>query len=285
MRLGKIQRTGNTNKANHCASSSFIPLILLILLAPPALAQANSSVYIEELTWKEVEARLSAGRTIAIIPTGATEQEGPHMVIGKRNTVARYTAGEIAIKLGNALVAPVIPYAPSGRIYPPEGHMKFAGTMSTTNLTYQMVLEDAARSLKQHGFRMICFIGDGAGSQLIQSQVATKLNEEWRSDGVKVLNVSHYYSKNGNQEWSETLPVKVNRPEAHAGHIDTSELMAIDSSGVRDNLRANYKERDYKTSGASGDSSVASESYGQKYVSLKIEAAIKQIQNASGHAK
>jgi creatinine amidohydrolase/Fe(II)-dependent formamide hydrolase-like protein len=115
--------------------------------------------------------------------------------------------------------------------------------------------------------------------------VANKLNEEWRSDGVKVINVANYYSKNGNQEWSETLPVKVNHPEAHAGHIDTSELMAVEGSGVRDNLRANRTERDYKTTGASGDSSVASENYGRKYLSLKVEAAIKQIQNASGHAK
>ncbi len=257
----------------------------LMLSSQQACAQANGSVYIEELTWMEVDARLHGGKTIAIIPTGATEQEGPHMVIGKRNTVVRYTAGEIATKLGNALVAPVIPYAPSGRIYPPEGHMQFAGTMSVSNLTYQMLLEDAARSLKQHGFRMICFIGDGAGSQLIQSQVASKLMEEWRSDGIKVISVANYYSKNGNQEWSETLPVKVSHPEAHAGHIDTSELMAVEASGVRDNLRAMHSERDYKTTGASGDSSVASDTYGRKYLSLKIEAAIKQIQNASGHAK
>jgi len=226
-------------------------------------------------------------KRLRLSPPGGTEEEGPQLVIGKHNVVARYAAGEIAEKLGNALVAPVIPYAPSGRIYPPEGQMQFTGTISTTNLTYQMVLEDAARSLKQHGFHMICFIGDSAGSQLVQSQVATKLTEEWRSDGVRVINVSNYYYslKNGHEEWSETLPVKVLHPEAHAGYIDTSELMAIDAAGVRDNLRSAYSERDYKTTGASGDSSVASASNGRKYLSLKIEAAIKQIQNASGIVK
>ena len=254
------------------------------VICPLSTAHA-ASVYIDELTWMEVQSRIRSGRTIAIVPTGGTEQEGPHLVIGKHNAIARYVAGEIAEKLGNALVTPVIPFAPSGRVYPAEGHMQFAGTISASNLTYQMTLEDVARSLKQHGFHMICFIGDSAGSQLIQAEVAKKLTAEWHSSGVKVVNVSNYYSKNGHEEWSESLPVKVARPEAHAGHIDTSEMMAVDSSGVRENLRAEHSEHDYKTTGASGDSSVASAHYGQKYLSLKIESAIKQIQNASGHVK
>jgi creatinine amidohydrolase len=255
------------------------------LLASSAALAQNRSVHIDELTWMEVQQRLQAGRAIVIIPTGGTEQEGPHMVTGRHNSVARYAAGEMASRLGNALVAPVIPYAPSGRIHPAEGHMMFAGTVSLSPQTYQMVLEDTARSLKQHGFRMICFIGDSAGSQLIQSQVAGKLNDEWRAKGVKVLHVAQYYARSNAAEWTEGQGVKVAKPEAHAGHIATSELMALDSSGVRDNLRASRSERDYKTTGAAGDSSVASENYGRKYLTLRIEAAIKQIQNASSHAK
>src|SRR5689334_14916028 len=83
--------------------SSFIGL--------PAHA-APQSVFIEDLTWMEVRDRIAAGATTAIVPTGGTEQNGPQIVTGKHNVIVRYTSGEIARKLGNALVAPVIAYVP-----------------------------------------------------------------------------------------------------------------------------------------------------------------------------
>lgn len=250
-----------------------------------AHAQNDAPVYMEDMTWQEIEMRFKGGASIVLVPTGATEQEGPHMEVGAHNYIMRNTAGEIARRLGNALVAPNIPFAPSGRVSPPEGHMLFMGTISITDYAYGVLLEDVARSLKQHGFRMICLLGDAAGSQKTMAQVADKLGREWKTDGVRVLYVSNYFNKNGQDEWSDTMPNKVANVTAHGGHIETSELMAVDAAGVRDNMRIARTERDFKTTGAAGDSSMASAAYGKKYLSLKIEAAIKQIQNASSNAK
>jgi len=241
---------------------------------------ASPSVFIENMTWMEVQERIKSGATTAIVPTGGTGQEGPQMVTGKHDIVARYAAGEIAKKLGDALVTPVMPFVPEGRIHPPEGHMQFAGTLSLSGQTFAAVLEDVARSLKQHGFKRICFIGDHGGAQPIQQQVADKLNDEWESKGVQVIQVSDYYFRNGQEAWNDSMGIKVKSPGVHGGHIETSELMAIDPAGVRDSLRAVRSERDYKTTGAMGDSSQASASYGRKYLSLKIQAAVKQIQHA-----
>ena len=71
---------------------------------------------------------IAAGKTTVIVPTGGTEQNGPHIVLGKHNYLVKYKAGEIAKQLGNALVAPVMAYVPEGEITPPTGHMRFAGT-------------------------------------------------------------------------------------------------------------------------------------------------------------
>lgn len=264
---------------------SFLYSSSIVFEAYAQESSAPSTVYIEDMTWVEVRNKIKGGYHIAILPTGSTQQQGPHMITGYHNRIARYTAGEIAAKLTNALVAPTITYAPAGRIHPPEGHMQFPGTMSVSAGVYEMVLEEAVRSLKQHGFNLICLIGDSVGSQVSQARVATKLTTEWRADGVRVLNIPNYFYKNGHEEWSEVMPVRVPRPEAHGGHADTSQLMAIDAEGVRDNMRAVRTERDYKTTGAMGDSSVATAAIGRKYLSLKIEAAIKQIQHASSHAK
>ena len=78
----------------------------------------------------------------------------------------------IARRLGNALVAPVVAYTPEGGIDPPTGHMRFPGTISIPDPVFRQVLEYTARSLKQHGFRDIVFIGDSGPNQAGQNAVA-----------------------------------------------------------------------------------------------------------------
>jgi creatinine amidohydrolase len=53
-------------------------------------------VFLEDLTWVEVRDAIAAGKTKVIIPTGGTEQNSPHMALGKHNYLVKYKAGEIA---------------------------------------------------------------------------------------------------------------------------------------------------------------------------------------------
>jgi creatinine amidohydrolase/Fe(II)-dependent formamide hydrolase-like protein len=244
-------------------------------------AATPATVYMEDLTWMEIRERIKDGATIAIIPTGGTEQNGPHMITGKHNYIVRYTAGEIAKKLGNALVAPVMAYVPEGRINPPEGHMNFPGTLSLSNETFSLVLQDAAESLKQNGFTLICFVGDSGGNQQAQKEVAKRLSEMWAGSDARVLNVSDYYDNNGQDKWIQSIGLNVQTPGAHAGLEDTSELMKIKSIGVRANMRGTYTERDYRTTGAMGDATKASAEYGQQLLDQKINAAVNQISKSS----
>lgn len=269
---------------SHVHSLRLAGLAAVAMMCMAGAAQAADSgakVYLEDMTWPDVRNRVQAGATTAIIPTGGVEQNGPHMVLGKHNFIVRYTAGEIARKLGNALVAPVVPFVPQGRISPPEGHMQFAGTLSVRDSTYEALLEDIANSLKQHGFKLICFIGDHGGNQEGQKNVAARLTQRWASDGVRVLHVANYYGNNGQERWVESMGIKVVSPTAHAGFMDTSELMAIYSQGVIDSKRGVRSDRDYRISGAMGDSTQSSATYGRKLLSLKIDAAVEEIQNAA----
>lgn len=249
------------------------------------IGSTSDSVYVEEMTWMEINDRLRSGTFIAIVPTGGNQQAGPALATGAHTEIVHYAAGEIARKLGQALVTPVIPYVPAGRITPPEGNMQFPGTFSISEATYGAELEDIARSLKQHGFRMICFLGEDAGAQRVMAQVADKLGREWNTAGVRVVHVSNYFNRAKQEEWTDTMPQKVANPSSPAGHVDTSELMAVDAGSVRVNMLGARTERDYKLTGATGDTTMANAALGQKYLSLKIEAAIKQIQHASSNAK
>ena len=112
-------------------SVPFLLPILILCLTGWLFAQAPDTVFLEELTWTEVRDKLAAGVTTVIIPTGGTEQNGPHMVLGKHNYLVRHKAGETARRLGDALVAPVMAYVPEGNVDPPSGHMRFPGTITT----------------------------------------------------------------------------------------------------------------------------------------------------------
>src|SRR6476469_7719208 len=126
----------------------FVGAVALAMLATATHAQR--SVFLEELTSPELAAQLRAGKTTILIPIGGTEQNGPHMVLGKHNVRVRALAERIALALGNALVAPVLAYVPEGDVDPPSAHMRFAGTITIPSATFESVLESTARSLRAH---------------------------------------------------------------------------------------------------------------------------------------
>ena len=75
------------------------PGIYLGFAATADLEKVDPAVYLENLTWQEVRKKIDAGVVTVIIPTGGTEQNGPHIVLGKHNYIIHYTAGKIAEKI------------------------------------------------------------------------------------------------------------------------------------------------------------------------------------------
>src|SRR5271156_4231645 len=99
----------------------------IAIAALPAYGETRS-VWIDDLTWPEVREAIAAGKRTAIICTGSSEQNGPHMVIGKHNFVAHYVAQRIAEELGDALVYPIMPFAETGNAAAHTGHMRYPGS-------------------------------------------------------------------------------------------------------------------------------------------------------------
>src|SRR5438067_2100954 len=121
-------------------------LALCLVVAAAAHGAEPNSVYLEDLTSTELRDRIAAGTTTVLVPIGGTEQNGPHMAIGKHNLRVRLLAGKIAATLGNAVVAPVLAYVPEGAIDPPTGHMRFPGTITIPEDAFEKVIESTARS-------------------------------------------------------------------------------------------------------------------------------------------
>jgi creatinine amidohydrolase/Fe(II)-dependent formamide hydrolase-like protein len=244
---------------------------LILICAGRAFAQTPDSVLLEELTWTELRDLIGAKSTTIIVPVGGTEQNGPHMTLGKHNARVKVLSEKIARALGNTLVAPVIAYVPEGRLSPATGHMRFPGTVTIPDETFQKVLEYAARSFKLHGFRDVVFLGDHGGTQADQKTVAGRLNREWAATSARVHSIEEYY-RAADVEFPRLLRARGYREDevgSHAGLADTSLMLAVDPRMVRSgHLRPASGPQE--ASGVSGDPTRSSAELGRLGVELIV---------------
>jgi len=261
-------------------------------LGLPAQAQAQisaSSVFVEQLTTQEVSVALKAGKTTVIIPIGGTEQNGPHMAIGKHNTRARALAGQIAAVLGNALVAPVLAYTPEGNIDPPTEHMGFAGTISIPDDVFSGLLLGAARSFKKHGFTDIVLLGDSGNYQKLLAAVAAQFNREVAKGGsstpfvpfARMHFVADYYRATQGPYIAALKARGLSAAEigTHAGSADTSLLMAMDVSMVRPERFAEAATAGWR-GGTLGDPRASSAANGQLGLDAVVKITVEAIKKA-----
>jgi creatinine amidohydrolase len=108
------------------------------------------TVFLGEMTDPEVEAFLATSQTV-IVPTGSTEQHGPHAPLLTDRLIPEEVARRVAPRV-RAVVAPAINYSLS---YP---HVGFAGVVHLRIPTFMAMVEDIAAGLAAVGFRRIVFL-------------------------------------------------------------------------------------------------------------------------------
>jgi len=202
---------------------------------------AGDSYWIEELTWLEVRDRIREGWTTVIIPTGGVEENGPYISTGKHNVILESLCPSIAAKLGNALCAPIVKFVPEGNLDPPSGAMRFPGSITLQDSTYEALLEDIAMSFKVGGFTDVVFIGDSGGNQDGMQNVAAKLNERWRDMGIRAHFIREFYTPGWEETEKytrETLGVVETKSDGHHDDIWVTAMMA-----VTDPVQIRYDQR------------------------------------------
>jgi len=263
------------------AVSLFAAVALLAVPGTSSLsAQAGTPApgppYLEAMTWTEIRDAIQGGKRVAIIPTGGTEQNGPHMVLGKHNYIVTFAAGQIANRLGNALVAPTMQYVPEGD-YTRPGFGDKPGVISLPSPAYNGLLDAAARSLAAHGFTDILLIGDSGGNQAGMTAVADALNTEWSGTGVRVFALVDYYQKGRiaiRDYLQKTFGWDAGTVGSHAGTSDTSQLLYVHAEGIRlDQLMPGGGGPD---SGVNGDPTKATAAIGKIAIDQKVDFAVAQ---------
>ena len=261
-----------------------IAFVLVLTAMTAQAATPSPQVYLESMTSPEVRAAVNAGTTTIIIPIGGTEQNGPHMTLGKHNVRVHALAGRIAAELKNTLVAPTLAYVPEGSISPPAAHMKFTGTISISDEAFKSLLDSAARSFAQHGFTDIVFVGDHGGYQSQLAAVADGLNKRWKGTSNRAHFIASYY-RTSVAPYSKILREKGLTDAQigiHAGSADTSLMLAVDPDQVRVNRindAADAKQGGL-AHGVNGDPRAASAALGQLGVDAIVAASVSEIRKA-----
>ncbi|MFZ4617868.1 MAG: creatininase family protein, partial [Rectinemataceae bacterium] len=128
---------------------------------------------IEEMTWPEIRAAIDAGADTIVIAVGAVEQHGPHLAEGTDSFMGESYAIEIAARLGNALVAPVIRPGISPH------HMGFPGTVTLRESTLVAIMEDYVASYVHHGFTRFQFFCSHGGNYEAVARAVARFRDEY----------------------------------------------------------------------------------------------------------
>ena len=143
-------------------------------------------------------------RPLLVVPLGSVEQHGPHLPLATDTVVAGAVVR--AADLGDAVVAPAIPYGASGE------HEGFPGTVSIGTEALTTLLVEYGRSACRWAGRLLVVNGHGGNLDALRRAVPLL-----RTEGRDVA-------------W---FPCGVPGGDAHAGRTETSLLLHVEPPAVR----------------------------------------------------
>lgn len=258
-----------------------------VTVGSPAPRSGEPLVEFEMMTWPEVKAAMAAGKTTALFYTGGTEQRGPQNVNGGHNLMARATVKAIALRLGNAIAMPVLPYTPN------NASATLPGTIGLTPEILAATLERISEQAIVTGFKNVILMGDhGGGQPNVYRDVATKLDAKYSPQGIHVYYVDEVYSKR-QADFDAYLKANGYPVSSHAGIPDTSEMiylgenlgwvrMDLVPTAVGDTLpRGAGRDPNVPrvNNGISGDARRSTAALGKMEFDMKIDYAVRQIQS------
>jgi creatinine amidohydrolase len=172
-------------------------------------------VELSNLSWIEAQEEFKKTR-LAVVPTGAVEQHGPHLGVGADWVIAWKIAQRVGEKTG-ALVLPILPYGVSGH------HGDFPGTMTLEADTFQKVVSEILSCLSQRGITRVVFVNGHGGNLGALTEAAKEARERY---GM-LCAVCMWWDALANK------PVFGQPAEAHAGYAETALMLASRSEAVK----------------------------------------------------
>jgi creatinine amidohydrolase len=178
-----------------------------------------ATVFLGEMTNREVEEFLKTSHTV-IIPTGSTEQHGPHAPLLTDVLIPQEVARRVAPQIG-AVVAPPINYALS---YP---HVGFTGLVHIRIPTFMALVEDLCVAFSNAGFKRIIFLNGHYDNTYAIAYACANAADKLSKD-VKAFPLNYWDGLTA-EEAGEFSGLKNGM---HANAAETSAILAINPALV-----------------------------------------------------
>ena len=189
--------------------------------------------FLPYLSWTEIAALPDRENIVIVLPTGATEQHGPHLPCLVDTVISSGVVGHALSKLP----ANVPAYAMSPITYgKSEEHLHFPGTMTLSGETLLATMNEIGESVYRAGFRKLLIV-NGHGGQPQIMEIAAREMRLRHGDYIvvpsftwRVPNVAGRY-----------LCDKEKKLAMHAGHAETAIMLALAPDTVHmERAGANY---------------------------------------------
>jgi creatinine amidohydrolase len=254
------------------------------------------------MTWPEVyDAIHHQGKTVALYYAGGNEHRGPQNVNGGHTLMGEAKVVEIARRLGNAIVLPVMPYSSNNASNQQTGTLGLNAEIETA-LTERIVEQAIAT-----GFTTVILLNDHGGSVKPMTDVAKKLEEKYRAPELADKKIHVFYAdqvyQTAQDNFDKVLASRGLPVSSHAGIPDTSEMMfegkgknwvrtdllkyavtmgpgyvpAPPVPGAARGAAPDPNAPRIVASGVSGDGRLSSEALGKEAFENKVTLAVNQI--------
>lgn len=175
-----------------------------------------------EMTSPEFAERIKAG-DLVIIPTGTTEQHGPHLPLGVDFMLPQAMALDIASQVGGVVTPPVnfgyksMPRSGGGPFFP--------GTIGVDGATLSHLIRDVIRELARHGVRKICILDGNYENLWFLNEGVDLAYRELAESGIKIMVLQHWEFI-ADETFSSVFPDGFPGIELeHAAVLETSLMM------------------------------------------------------------
>jgi creatinine amidohydrolase len=189
------------------------------------MSDSRDTTDMTRMTTDEIRVAIAHGATTAIAVLEAQEQHGAHLPMATDSIWGAALGSMLATRLGNALLAPVLPVG-----FSPE-HMHFAGSITLRSETFAAVVDDYITSLAHHGFERIVLVCSHGGNvfPMIEHLPALKTRHP---NTLLIAYTELMEEVEAAAAVAAQFDVSLEEAGAHGGEWETSMMLAVEPDAV-----------------------------------------------------
>lgn len=189
--------------------------------------------FLPYLSWTDIADLPDKANTVIVLPTGATEQHGPHLPCAVDTVIAAGVVGHALTRLPDSVPAYAMAPITYGKS---EEHLHFPGTVTLTGETLLATMNEIGESVYRAGFRKLLIVNGHGGQPQVMEMSARELRLR-HGDFIVVPSFTWRVPHVAGQFMSD----KEKKLAMHAGHAETALMLALAPDTVRmDRAVVNY---------------------------------------------